>query len=113
MELVRSLDDSMCEMEGEHKLQPTTVQQPQPTMSKPTTSHADPMKPIHEVIHGKARYRCLQCKHTKMSKGAIFTHLRDVYDMVPFVCSICGFSTANHTSLRNHKLHHKKKDSNK
>ena len=63
MELVKSLDILMCEMEGEHKLQPTTVKQPQPTTSKATTSHADPMKSTYEVIHGKARYRCPQCKH--------------------------------------------------
>ena len=109
MELIKSLDDTMHKMQGE---QLTTVQmeQLQPTTSKCTIYHCDPWKTIYEVIHGNVRYQCLQCEHTKMSQGAIFTHLCDVHDMVPFVCSTCGFSSANHTSLRNHKLRHKKKE---
>ena len=109
MELVKSLDDTMHEMQGE---QPTAVllEQLQPTTSKYTISHCDPWKPIYEFVHRNVRYQCLRCEHTKMSQGAIFTHLCDVHDMVPFVCSTCGFSSANCTSLRNHKLCHKKKD---
>ena len=55
MELVKLLDDTMHEMQGE---QPTTVQpeQLQPTTSKCTISHRDPWKPIYEVIHGNVRY---------------------------------------------------------
>ena len=58
MELVKSLDDSMWEIAGVPKLPSATVQQLQPTTSKATTSHTDLTKPTHEVIHGKARYRC-------------------------------------------------------
>ena len=112
MQLIKSLDDCMRDIAGEPKPQATVQQpEPQPTTSK-AMSHAD-LKPIYEVKHGKARYWCPLCKHTKMSKGVIYTHLCNVHDMVPFVCLICGFSTTNHTSLKNHELHHKMKDSNK
>ena len=116
MELVKSLDEDMqvyqhAEAQQEFPQQPAIVQgqqHPQPTTLK---GGSDPWKPIYQLTHGHVRYKCPQCEHTKMSKGAIFTHLCDVHDIVPFTCSSCGFSMSNHTSLRNHELRHKKRTS--
>ena len=113
MELVKSLGKDMqvyqhAEAQQEPQQQPAIVQgqqHPQPTTLK---GGSDPWKPIYQLTHGHVRYKCPQCEHTKMSKGAIFTHLCDVHDTVPFTCSSCGFSTSNCTSLQNHKLRHKK-----
>ena len=115
MELVKSFDEDMqvyqhAEAQQEPPQHPTIVQgqqHPQPTTLK---GGSDPWKPIYQLTHGHVRYKCPQCEHTKMSKGAIFTHLCDVHDMVPFTCSSCGFSTSNHTSLQNHELQHNKYD---
>ena len=92
---VTVLQDSMVEVFGDK--------------AKQEKKHAvDPFTPVYHCNNGNTTYRCPQCNYSRLSKGAIYTHLLDTHGMPEFDCSQCDFKSANKTSMRNHELRHKR-----
>ena len=77
--------------------------------AKQEKKHAvDPFTPVYHCNYGNTKYHFPHCNYSRLSKGAIYTHLLDAHGMPRFDCSQCDFNSANKTSMRNHELHHKR-----
>ena len=80
---------------------------------KQEKKHAvDPFTPVYQCNNGYITYHCPQCNYSRLSKGAIYTHLWDTHGMPEFKCGQCDFKSANKTSMRNHELRHKRSKKN-
>ena len=79
---VTVLQDSMFEVFGDK--------------AKREKKHAvDPFTPVYHCNNGNTTYCCPQCNYSRLSKGAIYTHLSDTHGMPKFNCSQCDFKSAN------------------
>ena len=60
-----------------------------------------PIYQSHKKTTGK--FKCPKCEFEAMSGGKIYSHMTDKHNLELVGCDLCGFETANPTSLHNHK----------
>ena len=60
-----------------------------------------PIYQSHKKTMGK--FKCPKCEFEAMSGGKIYSHMADKHNLELVGCNLCGFKTANLTSLHNHK----------
>ena len=60
-----------------------------------------PIYQSHKKTTGK--FKCPKCEFEAMSGGKIYSHMADKHNLELVGCDLCGFKTANPTSLHNHK----------
>ena len=69
--------------------------------STDTSTH---LKPLSITKKGaKVAFKCPVCKYKCASSGQVYAHLVEKHGIKKFECDKCNFSTANKTSLLNHK----------
>ena len=69
--------------------------------STDTSTH---LKPLSITKKGaKVAFKCPVCKYKCASTGRVYAHLVEKHGRKKFECDKCTFSTANKTSLLNHK----------
>lgn len=60
-----------------------------------------------QAVHSKLRpYVCNVCGHSSARKAMLQMHLRQHTGDKPFNCDICDFKTGDHNSLRRHIMRH-------
>lgn len=59
------------------------------------------------TVHNKVRpYMCSECGHTAANRSSLKMHLRQHTGDRPYKCEECDYSSADHNSLRRHKKRH-------
>lgn len=59
------------------------------------------------TVHNKVRpYMCSECGHTAANRSSLKMHLRQHTGDRPYGCDQCDYTTADHNSLRRHKKRH-------
>ncbi|XP_034255787.1 zinc finger Y-chromosomal protein 2-like isoform X2 [Thrips palmi] len=72
------------------------------------TFHTNRMLRNHiNTVHNKVRpYMCSECGHTAANRSSLKMHLRQHTGDRPYECDQCEYTTADHNSLRRHKKRH-------